>query len=185
MVRELGIIDEAYETARGYRDTACDALLALPPGPERDSLAGLADYVLAAESAPSPQLRPGRRCGSDLPRHPPAGLSPGLRTGLADIGRLGRRPGAHLLLPCFGMLPLPTRPVPLLAAGGRGLFSGCRRPGPAVIGRLTSLPRCQYVPCRCDEGTVANVNTGDRHDALTVLVAQGRDRSDARASAGP
>lgn len=46
-VKESGIIDEAYETARRYRDRACDALSALTPSPERDSLAGLADYVLA------------------------------------------------------------------------------------------------------------------------------------------
>ena len=46
MVCGSGVVDECYRVAEDFRDRARAALEALPAGAARDSLAGIADYVL-------------------------------------------------------------------------------------------------------------------------------------------
>ena len=46
MVLGSGVVDECYRVAGDFRDRAQTALEALPAGAARDSLAGIADYVL-------------------------------------------------------------------------------------------------------------------------------------------
>ena len=47
---ECGVIDEARSTALQFGEEAVSALDALPAGEVRDTLAGLADYVLSRDS---------------------------------------------------------------------------------------------------------------------------------------
>jgi geranylgeranyl pyrophosphate synthase len=50
MIRSEGIADESYEMARDFNRRACDALVPLPDGPDKQTLVDLAEWSLARRS---------------------------------------------------------------------------------------------------------------------------------------
>jgi geranylgeranyl pyrophosphate synthase len=49
-VRSSGCLEESFEMARDFTRRAVDALSVLPDGPDRQTLASLADYILERRS---------------------------------------------------------------------------------------------------------------------------------------